>query len=243
MITKDFSALTDHTSVSPASSLQTWGLEFGLLAGESNTHNIQSIVYENGFDADVNPLPSARLLGRLTFPHSLTLEVSGLPQISISGLAVSMWSAGLQWTFTDEVWPINWFDAALKIKYAQSALSFSQIINNASTGGNPVAADVRFQDVVYGVELFVSKTFSIFEPYLSFGYAEGDGDLSVDAGGGATVFSPAFTAAQSGRANSENWQGRLGFSVYPFPFFVLGGEYARAFDADSWTAKLSFQFD
>jgi len=240
-IVRDFSAATDFTSVSPASGLEPWGFEVGVFGGVSNTHDVQSLVDRSGGSADVNMLPKMSLLGRLTFPHAITVEISGLPQLKISGVATAQMGAAVQWTITDELWLNRFVDVAIKLKYSRSQTSFSQIINNSSTGNTPVNSTLELTDSVYGVNVLISHGFELVEPYISIGYLLGRGDLSISAASGATVFN--FTSSQTARAEPNSWQGAAGLNFYPFPFFVIGAEYARAYDINSIGTKLSLQFD
>jgi hypothetical protein len=147
-INKELSAYTDHTSVSPASALEPWGFEIAAINGGTNTRELSTPFI-------------GRLLGRLTFPHALTLEAGGSPDDSSTGLFVSQWSAALLWTFTDEVWIRQWFDAGLKLKYAH---------------GRVVNDNVNFDDSIYGAEIFVSKKLNVLEPYLAAGLVKAKAD-------------------------------------------------------------------
>lgn len=240
-IVRDFSSLTDFTSVSPASGLETWGFEVGVVGGVSQSHDVQSLVNRSGGSANVDVLPKLSLLGRLTLPHAITVEVLGLPRLKISGVATSQIGAAVQWTLTDELWLNRLVDIALKFKYSRTQTSFSQIIQNASTGNTPVNSTLELTDSVYGVNVFISHGFEVVEPYFSVGYLFGRGDLAIRASNNATVFN--FTSAQSARAEPNSWQGIAGLNFFPFPFFVLGAEYTRAFDTNAFITKLSLQFE
>lgn len=242
-IVKDLSALTDHTAVSPANGLQPFGFEIGVLGGLTKTPDVQEAVDRSGASAKADEWISARLLGRLTLPHSLTIEVAGLPQTSISGVSLSQWGAALQWTLTDETWVSQVIDVALKAKYAHSRLFFSQVIQNTSTGGAAVDSGIDLTDSVYGLNIFAGRSFGIIEPYVAIGYLHASGELSISSQAGATIFAPSFTTGSSATSQADSWQGVIGFDLYPAPFFTVGAEYSRAFDVDSYTAKLSFQLD
>lgn len=240
-IVRDFSALTNFTSVSSAGALETFGFELGILAGAAQSTDVQSLVDRAGGSADVGYLPRLSLLGRLTLPYAITVEVSGLPQLKISGVSTSQIGAAVQWTLTDELWLNRFVDIAVKLKYSHSATSFSQIISNSSTGNVPVNSDLKLGDSVYGVSVLVSHGFDLIEPYFALGYVMSRGDLNINAAGSATVFN--FTSAQSARVEPKSWEGVVGINFYPFPFFDIGAEYTRVYDTNSFVAKLSLPFD
>lgn len=241
-IIRGFSALTRFDSVAPASSLETWGFEIGAVGGLAATPDLQALVDRAGGSADVSELPTMNLIGRMTFPYGLTFEIVGLPPVTISGVTTYQAGAALQWTFTD-IWFSRCVDMALKFQYSLSRAAFHQIIQNASTGNLPVDSNLKLTDSVYGIELIVSRSFGLFEPYFSAGYLQSSGDLSVSGSSHATVFSSLFTTAQSAHAGPGSGEGSLGFDFYPFPFLVFGAEIARSYNVNSFIGKLSLQFD
>jgi hypothetical protein len=241
MIAKDFSGESNFSTVSPASSLGDLGIEIGLQVGQTNTPDIQSLVAAAGGSADLSRLPHAAIFGALTIPYGLTASLAYFPSRNIEGVNYEQLGAALKWTITDNLLTDLPLDLAIQLKYSNTKLQTSQIIDNASTGNTPVTANISLDDTVYGAEFMVSKELFIFEPYLTLGYLRGSGALAVEGQSTATVFAPSFTDGQSANAGATSAEMIVGLNAYIY-FVALGAEYVRAFDVNTVNGKLSFQF-
>lgn len=241
MLTKEFSAATDYTTVSPASAPKVWGKELGFVVGQTYTPALNSIVVAGGSKDSANRVPHASLVGSLTFPHSVTLEVSWLPYTPLAGGNIEMWGLGFKWTITDEHLKTIPIDVAIKVKYSGIDLAFPQTINNASTGNVPVDSNVEFQDSVLAAELYMSAAHSsgLLELYGALGLLQAMSRLSVSGAGSPSLSS---SGASEMSSSPTSLQIILGANVYPLPFLDIGAELSRSFDRYSMNLKISAQF-
>lgn len=238
---RDFSADSAFSSVSPASSLgSVWGFELGVLGGVANTPNVNTLAQQADPNAKVSYLPHAGLLGALTVPLGLTAEVVFMPAVSVSGVSYAQTGGALKWTFTDEVIPLP-FSMAVKGFYTTTRATFSQTIQNQSTLGAAVTAEVELKDALYGLQLLASQDLLFIEPYLGIGWARANGSAGVSGSATATIFSPSFTSGQNATSTTSSTQLIVGANL-KLAFIRLGAEYMRLFDTSRYTAKLSVAF-
>jgi hypothetical protein len=231
-VVRDFSAVTAHTSVSPASSLGTvFGFEVGLVAGAAQTPEIKDLANTADPGSDVSMLPNAGVLAAMTFPLGFTAEALILPKMDISGVKVSNTSVAVKWTFTD-VFPVLPLDMALKLSSTSSKTDFS--------GTVPVAGNVDFnyKNKMMGVTLEASKKLTIFEPYANIGIINTKGSLGVSDN---HVFDPSYTTGTSVSEKLSGMQYAVGanFNVL---VMKLGIEAGKVFSSTRAAVKLSFYF-
>jgi hypothetical protein len=231
-IVSDFSANSQHTSVSGASSLgEIFGFELGLVAGVTNTPEINRIAKEQDPNANVSRLPHGELIGMLSVPAGVTVEFGFIPKVGSNEFKFNSYALGAKWTFTDLFFelPVN---LALKAQYASSHLEFNSVIQTVDT-------HFKYDNSVTSFLLLVSKDFGLFEPYAGFGTANGNGKMVVN---GAQVFSDTeYAASQSASASKSSMVLMLGTEV-KLGIVKLGIEYGRLYSTNSFTGKLSFYF-
>lgn len=234
MLTKEFSAITDYTSVGAASSMPLWGKELGVVVGRTDTWSLSSIVMRSGSPNAIDWVPHGSLFGSLTFPHSVAVEVSWLPYTPFADGSIQLWGIGLKWTITDEYLKNFPLDAAIKIKFSNLDLSFSETINNSD-------ATVDFQDSVLGLEFYISAAHSsgLIEVYGAVGYLQAWGLLNVNGPGNPSV---AIDGSQSMNSTPSSLQLLLGANLYPVSFLDIGIEVSHEFDRNSLNMKLSALF-
>ncbi len=227
-IVGDMSANFLHTSVSGASSLgRIFGFEVGLKAGKANTPNLKDVVANYDPGTKVDSLPHASLLGVLTVPLGITVEMGLVPKVGSDEFKYSTNSLAAKWTPTDTILDLP-FSLAGKVSYSVTNLDTTETINSVVTKYN-------FEDKVTAFTALISKDFIIVEPYFGIGMASAKGNLS--ATGATTV----FQAGVSGEANRSSSLWLVGAEV-KLLIFKLGAEYANVFGASSYTGKLSFYF-
>ena len=114
---------------------------------------------------------------------------------------------------------------------AKSMLSFDQTVSGTPT---TMSNDTSVQ----GLQLLASpKLIPIIEPYVGVGQLTATGTLSSSAP--VPIFS--FTNASSASSSFGTTQLLAGLDIHAL-FFGLGLEWSRAFNTDSYTAKLSVKF-
>jgi hypothetical protein len=179
----------------------------------------------------------AAKLGKLS-PVSLYI-----PKITISSVKVGRWGLAGQWTLSESVFDELPFNLAAKFFLTKTTLNYSQTINNSSTANIPVAANLSFDDTLWGLQVIGSYKILVFEPYLGFGWTSAKGVLNVDASGSTTILNQAVfgSAAKSATSTPTSTQIILG-TDFRLAFFSLGAEYKRAFSKDNYVGRLSFRF-
>lgn len=232
-IVSDFSANFTHTSVSGASALgKLFGVEVGVLAGATNSPNVDRLAKEVNPSIKVDKLPNAALLGSVSIPFGLTAEVNLTPKIGGDEFKYSHLSTGVKWTLTDSLFTLP-LSVALKGHVAKSLIEFRQNISSVDT-------HFKYDSMVSGATLMLSKDLFIFEPYLGVGVVQSEGKMDVS--GSSSVFSdPALQAAQSAKAKKSGSLLIVGAEI-KLLVFKLGAEYTKLFDTGRATAKATFYF-
>ncbi|MCO5142892.1 MAG: hypothetical protein M9962_07370 [Oligoflexia bacterium] len=242
-IVKEMSANFTYSTVTPASSLgHLWGFEIGAVGGLTKTPEILNIVKR----ADPNTklkdkFPHAGAIARLTVPFGITAEALIFPKITVSDLSIKQFGGAAMWTITDLFLTELPVTLGTKVFFNKAQFSYSQTINNASTGNVPVAANISYDNTVFGLQAMVSKKLLVFEPYINFGWVKSKGDLGISAAVPATIFSTSFTTGNSATSKPSSVLIAGGVDVQLL-FFSLGAEYLRSFGKNSFTGRLSFRF-
>jgi hypothetical protein len=240
-VIRDLTANTSMHSVTAPSGLGSiWGFEIGVVGGATSSPNLNRLVSQQSPGTEFKYLPHAGVLGAVTVPFGITVEATFVPKVTASGVDYTSYAAALKWNASEvfpDVLPLN---VGIRGFVAGSEISFSQVINNNSTGGQDVNGSVKYAGQVTGLQLLASpKYIPVIEPYLGVGYLMGKGKIDVNAVGGTTLFQ--FTQAQSAESNPNSSQLLVGIDLRAL-ILGFGLEYSRAFDTDSYTAKLSLKF-
>ncbi len=237
ILVNEFSANSQYTSVTPASSLGgLWGFELGVVGGITKAPDTHALVKRNDPNTSFkDSLPHAGILGRLGFPLGFTAEALYLPQVKAQNLSTSRWAGAVQWTLTDVIWEDAPVNLAFKGYYTKSTLSYSQTISG-------VPASIDFANNLWGFQAIVSHKIFIFEPYVGVGYTSAKGTLTVNASVPVQFlqFLPSGSA-QSATSKPSSSQLLAGVD-FRLAFFSLGAEYQKAFKKNSYTGRLSFRF-
>lgn len=229
----DFSANFLHTSVSGASSLgHVFGFEVGAVVGQTATPHLSEVANEIGQGADASKLYYGELLGVLSVPAGLTVEVGLVPKVGSSSFKYDAISAALKWTPTELFLDLP-FSLAGKISYTQNTLNFSQTIQ--ALGSTPV--DYTYTNKETAFMILASKDFMIVEPYIGLGYVSAKGTLSATS----QIFDPSFTTdtVASGTRSGGMWM--VGTEV-KLVVAKLGIEYMNLFNTGRVAGKFSLYF-
>lgn len=225
-IVGDFSAATTHSSVSDAETLgDIWGFELGMQGGVVEANEIDAIFTREGVTADANYLPHGTILGRLSIPMNITLELGIVPKVGNTDFKFSQTGGAVMWT-PDTFLPL---DLAVKGHISKSDIRFAQQINSVDT-------DVDYSNTVMGVDLIASRSFLLVDPYVGVGYVEGDGDMTIN--GTDTFFN--FTSETTAGAKKSGVEFFIGVELDML--INVGLEYAQRFGESSYSAKFSFGF-
>jgi hypothetical protein len=231
-ISKELSGNFMHHSVQGASSLgKIFGFELGLVAGQQAVPKINEIVVRSG-GSEFKNLYHAGLLGVLSVPLGFTGEIVMVPKTTASDASVEMNSMALKWTANESLafLPIN---VALRYFMSTSKFSFKQTISSAD-------ATVENTGSVSGLQILVSPSLPLLEPYAGIGMVSGKNKLAV-TGTVGNIFAGTFTSSQSAEKTVSSTQFLVGLHANLL-LAKLGLEYSTAFGASAYTAKLAFGF-
>jgi len=237
-ISKDFSALFLHTSVTPPTPLgKVFGFEAGLIAGAAKIPDIEAI--SKRFDPSMNlsTAPYAVLYGAVSVPMGFTFETNILPKTTVSGLDLQHYSLGAKWTITDNFLEFLPFALAVKAYYSQSKVGFEQ------TETAPIASTVHvnFDDTMTGADLLMGWDFPILQPYVGAGYVTANSKLASHADLDPTYSMFADNVSQSKKTDVSSLRLTAGVQ-FNLALMKLGLEYNRVFDTDRAALKIAFGF-
>lgn len=227
---KEFLANFTHTSVSGASSLGAiWGFEVGILGGITDAPETGKLIKKADSDSDIDKLPHAGLLGRVTVPFGLTFEASLIPEIKFDDAKFSQMSLAGQWNF----FSFPFIDLAAKVHYSSGSLEFSQAIDGDADG------KVEYEHDIFGAMAMASANAFIVEPYFGLGFVKGDSTMDFTAESGSDLFD--FTSERSASVDETSSHVVLGAQV-SLLILNFGLEYSRMFDTSRYAGKLSLSF-
>jgi hypothetical protein len=235
----EFAVNFSHTAVAAPETNGLWGIEVGLLAGQTGTPELKKAIDQAGEDgSDFKNLYTAGLMARAHFPFDLFVEMSALPKRDISDVEVSNTTLGVGWNVGRFVGlPL---DVAFGANISSSDIEFSQVINNSSTGNTDVNSDMKLnaKSTVYWIG--ASKTFLFVTPYLKVGAASTKSDLDINASNpNATVFN--FTSTQKANVSSSGSYYALGANLQ-FLLFRFGIEASNTIGVKRVAGKFSIAF-
>ncbi len=238
-LAKEFSTDFIHTIVAPASSYgKILGFEVGLMGGITKTPNIDSMSKSISSSSSVTMIPTAGLIAGLSAPFGLGGELSFIPKISGSTVSFQNTSLAFKWTFTDIIAAAP-IDVAFRAHGNMSELSYSSVVNNASTSNLPVSTKVAWKNSSTGYNFEVSKKLLFIEPYLGFGSVSTKTNIGVTAATTVQIFT--FTNATDYVSNNSGSHYYAGVNLNLF-LFKIGAEYAKIMGVTKAAAKFSLYF-
>lgn len=230
---KEFSSNSAHTSVMGAATLgKIFGFELSLVAGQNPSPNTDRVVKASSSSDSLPNLYHAGLLLAVSVPLGFTGELIYTPKVTASGVDFQGSSAALKYTFNQSLIVLP-FNLALRAFVSSSKLNFTQTTPT-------VTGNVENKNNVTGLQILVSPSLPVIEPYAGIGYLQAKDSLSFSGTGnlfGSSI--PLGTTSLDSATNTT--QVLLGVNAHIL-LLSLGLEYSRAFDADRYTAKLGFVF-
>ncbi len=232
-VSKELSGNFMHHSVQGAASLGTiFGFEVGLVGGQESTPNMNAIVKAQS-GSDFPNLYHAGILGVVSIPFGITGEVMLTPKTTSNGSTFQETSLALKLSLNTELLKFLPFNLALRGISSNSQFSFQQVMSGAN-------ATVENKNSVAGLQILLSPSLPIVEPYIGIGFLNAKNTLSV-TGSSTSIFAPAYTSNQSAENTLSTTQILAGITAKLLVFSV-GAEYSNAFGASSYTGKLAFGF-
>ena len=240
-VVREFAGNFVHTSATPPTSLgEVFGVEAALIVGVTESPGVERISQSIDPESDFPYMPHAWLLGGVSIPYGISVELNILPEIDVDGFKMSHTSAGLKWSVTDQFFKDLPFDLALRTYYTKSEISYQQTVSNP---GFPTTSnvDVSFENTMIGGDTLLGFKFSVVEPYFGAGFVSTNGTLS----GQSTTSTPysLFDDQQSREKSSIQESIRLiAGAQFHLAVMNIGVEYSRVFDTNRYSAKVGLQF-
>ncbi len=240
-IVKEFSSNFVHTSVTPPTSLgKVFGVEAAMIVGLTESPGVKQISQSIDPQSDIEYLPHAWLLGGMSVPYGISIELNILPELDLQDIEMKHTSVGLKWSVTDQFLKNLPFDLAVRTYYTTSEIRFRQTVSNP---GFPATSDVdvSFKNTMIGGDTLLGFDFSIVEPYVGIGFVSSEGRLA----GAATTNTPysLFDDLSSREKSTRQDSARLiAGAQFHLAVLNIGIEYTQVFSTNRLTAKLGLQF-
>lgn len=226
-VSREFAATFSHTGVSAPETDGLWGVEVGVIAGQSKSPDLKDVIdASGGKGSDFKNLYHAGVMARAHFPFDIFAELTILPERDFDDVTVSNKSFELGWNAGGFFnLPL---DLAVAVNRTNSEISFKQEISNVDN-----KIDLETITTMYWIG--VSKTFLFVTPYLKIGRAKTDADLK------STV--SVLQGSTDTKISSDPSGGYLALGAnLQFAFFKLGAEFSQIMDVKRTSAKISFDF-
>jgi hypothetical protein len=234
----EFAMTFSHTTVSAPETEGVWGVEVGVLGGQSATPNLKRVVEASGGEGkDFKNLYHAGVFARVHLPLEFFLEGSYLPEVTISDVDVNNKTIGAGWNAGGFFGlPL---DLAIGASMSQSDLKYDQVLNNSSTFNQDVNSKVKLNSSSQIYWVGISKRLGFFTPYVKYGQAHSESDVKLKASVGS-IF--AFDPQSQNETVSKDGSYLAAGANISFFFFRLGAEYSEIASVRRATAKLSVDF-
>lgn len=225
-VTREVGVNFSHTVVSSPQTNGGWGVEVGLVAGQTPSPDFKDVVVRSGGSgSDVENLYHAGLAARVHFPFDVFAELNVFPERTISDISVRNRSFGLGWNFGGFFnLPV---DVAVGMGRSNGEISFSQT--------TPVNADVTLETTSTLYWIGVSKTFLLVTPYLKLGTSQIEGDLS------ATGNILGYSVVQKDTVNMSGGYLAVGATI-DLTIFSFGVEHTQMQDVRRTSARIGLSF-
>lgn len=226
-VSKEFGANFAHTTVSAPSTNGLWGIEFGIVAGQTASPDLKKVVANSGGDSkDFKNIYHAGIFARAHFPYELFAEVSILPEQEFSDVKIESKSFEIGWNAG------RFFNLPLDL-----AIGLNQGTGDVSFKQNQPVPDtkVELESKTTMAWIGASKQFLFVTPYVKIGTAKLDSDLKATG----SIFGFTAATSENTKETSSYLAAGANFDIF---FLKLGVEISQVFDAQRVSGKLSFSF-
>lgn len=230
-VSNEFAMNFSHTAVAAPETNGAWGIEVGLIGGQTPSPNLKRVINTNspGDGDDFKNIYHAGLMARAHFPYEIFVEGTILPERDISDVKVSAQSLGLGWN-AGSFFGLP-LDVALGANISSSDVSYKQTMTTPFTAESKIAINSSTQVLWAGV----SKTFWFFTPYAKIGKASSDSDIKSSFG---SIFA---SGEQKMSVDSSGGYWAVGGN-FEFFFFKFGVETSEQASVRRTSAKFSLDF-
>jgi hypothetical protein len=225
-VTREFGANFTHTVVAAPETDGLWGVEVGLVAGQTASPDFKGVIEDSGGSgSDFKNLYHAGAIARVHLPLDFFAEVNLLPEQEINDVSIGNQSYGIGWNLGGFIGlPL---DVAVGAGRANTKISFKQT--------TPINADIKLETTTTNYWVGVSKTILFFTPYAKFGTSTIDGDLS------ATGQILGYTASTKEEVSVNGNYLAIGAN-FQLLFLKLGVEHTQTHGTQRLSGKLSLDF-
>ena len=241
LVVKEFASNFVHTSATPPTSLgKLFGVEAAVIVGATESPGIEQLSKQVDPSSDVPYIPHAWLLGGVSIPYGVSVELNVLPELDLGDLKMSHTSVGLKWSVTDQFFKNLPFDWAVRTYYTKSEISYQQTVSNPSFPATS-NVNVSFENTMIGGDTLIGFDLSVIEPYVGLGFVSTDGELSGVAATSTpySLFDDLTSRSKSSKQSSERIIAGCQFNL---ALMSVGLEYTRVFSINRLSAKLGLKF-
>lgn len=230
-VSKEMGTNFAHTVVAAPETDGAWGIEVGVIGGQTQSPKFSDVVDASGGDGkDFKSVYHAAAAARVHVPFDIFVEASYLPEQSLSDVKVKSQSFGVGWNAGAF---FGWFmDVAVGYDHATSQLKFHQDQDVATTTPE---ANIKLDTTTDVMWIGISKSFVFVTPYAKFGRSSIDGDLKADA----NIFNVGGQTAQ--KVSMDGNFLALGVN-FQLTIIKLGAEFSQLQGVQRLSGKLSFDF-
>ncbi len=240
-IVREFSSNFVHTSATPPTSLgKVFGVEAAMITGLTESPGVKQISQSIDPQSDVEYLPHAWLLGGVSVPYGISVELNVLPELDLQDLEMKHTSVGLKWSVTDQFFKGLPFDLAVRTYYTTSEVRFRQTISNPSYPATS-DVDVSFKNTMVGGDTLLGFDLKVVEPYVGIGFVRSKGELSgvSTTSSSYSMFEDMSSRQKSSEQESARW---IAGAQFHLAVLNIGLEYTQVFSTRRLSAKLGMQF-
>ena len=228
-VSMEFGGNFAHTAVAAPETDGLWGIEVGVVGGQTQSKKFADVVDASGGDgSDFKNVYHAAAMARVHVPFDIFIEATFLPEQEFSDVKAKSSSFGLGWNFGRFMsLPL---DIAVGADFSTGNIKFNQ-----EAQGMAPASDIELETKTTVYWIGISKTFAFFTPYAKIGTSTIKGDLDASV----SIFENNAITSES--VNMSGSFLAVGANIQLF-FIKLGVEGSQIQDAKRVSGKLSFDF-
>lgn len=230
-VSKEMGTNFAHTAVAAPETDGAWGVEVGVVGGQTKSPKFAKVVDASGGDGkDFKNVYHAAAVARVHLPFEIFGELGYLPEQKISDVKIKNQSFSVGWNagrFFDL--PL---DIALGYDHSSAQLKFHQ---DAVPATFTPEANIKLNTKTDVMWVGVSKSFVFVTPYAKIGKSSIDGDLKADA----NIFNVGGQTSQSVSTNGNYLALGVNFQL---TIIKLGAEWTQIQGVQRLSGKLSLDF-